>query len=351
MKNVSYFNERNYKNTVALRKVLRELPEFCYDFFTGIENRTSALTRLNYGYDLRIFFEFMFNETNAFNGKNINTLEPEDLNNVKAQHIERFLSYLSSYEDKDGELKTNSERGKSRKLSTIRAFFKYFYQKEMISQNVASKVPTPKLHDKNIIRLEHDEIPKFLDEVDSGDDLSGHAKGFHKITRRRDLAMLTLLLGTGMRVSECVGLNVDDVDFKTNALKITRKGGNQVVLYFSDEVKVALFDYIEERNQNPYLKTEPALFISLQNKRITPRAVQKLVKKYAEIVTPLKHITPHKLRSTYGTELYRQTGDIYIVADVLGHKDVNTTKKHYAAITEDIRKKAADKVHLRTNEE
>ncbi len=351
MKNVSYFNERNYKNTVALRKVLRELPEFCYDFFTGIENRTSALTRLNYGYDLRIFFEFMFNETNAFNGKNINTLEPEDLNNVKAQHIERFLSYLSSYEDKDGEFKTNSERGKSRKLSTIRAFFKYFYQKEMISQNVASKVPTPKLHDKNIIRLEHDEIPKFLDEVDSGDDLSGHAKGFHKITRRRDLAMLTLLLGTGMRVSECVGLNVDDVDFKTNALKITRKGGNQVVLYFSDEVKVALFDYIEERNQNPYLKTEPALFVSLQNKRITPRAVQKLVKKYAEIVTPLKHITPHKLRSTYGTELYRQTGDIYIVADVLGHKDVNTTKKHYAAITEDIRKKAADKVHLRTNEE
>lgn len=351
MKNVSYFNERNYKNTVALRKVLRELPEFCYDFFTGIENRTSALTRLNYGYDLRIFFEFMFNETNAFNGKNINTLEPEDLNNVKAQHIERFLSYLSSYEDKDGELKTNSERGKSRKLSTIRAFFKYFYQKEMISQNVASKVPTPKLHDKNIIRLERDEIPKFLDEVDSGDDLSGHAKGFHKITRRRDLAMLTLLLGTGMRVSECVGLNVDDVDFRTNALKITRKGGNQVVLYFSDEVKVALFDYIEERNQNPYLKTEPALFVSLQNKRITPRAVQKLVKKYAEIVTPLKHITPHKLRSTYGTELYRQTGDIYIVADVLGHKDVNTTKKHYAAITEDIRKKAADKVHLRTNEE
>ncbi len=351
MKNISYFNERNHKNTVALRKVLRDLPEFCYDFFTGVEGRTSALTRLNYGYDLRIFFEFMFNETNAFGSKNINTLEPEDLNNVRAQHIERFLSYLSSYEDKNGEIKTNNERGKARKLSTIRAFFKYFYQKEMIKENVASKVPTPKLHEKNIIRLEKDEIPKFLDEVDDGSHLSGHAKGFHKITRRRDLAILTLLLGTGMRVSECVGLNVDDVDFKTNALKITRKGGNQVVLYFSDEVKVALFDWVEERNQNPYLKEESALFTSLQNKRITPRAVQKLVKKYAEIVTPLKHITPHKLRSTYGTELYRQTGDIYIVADVLGHKDVNTTKKHYAAITEDRRKRVADKVHLRESDD
>ena len=347
MKNTSYFNERNQKNTIALRKICKDLPEFCYDFFTGVENRTSALTRLNYGYDLRIFFDYMFSETNAFAGKNINTLEPEDLNNVKASHIERFLSFLSSYEDKNGEIKTNNERGKARKLSTIRAFFKYFYQKEQIKQDVASKVSTPKLHEKAIIRLDGQEIPKFLDEVDSGANLAGHAKGFHKKTRRRDLAMLTLLLGTGMRVSECVGLNVDDIDFKTNGLKITRKGGNQVVLYFSDEVKVALADYIEERQENPYLKEEPALFVSLQNKRITPRAVQNLVKKYASIVTPLKHITPHKLRSTYGTALYRETGDIYIVADVLGHKDVNTTKKHYAAITEDIRKKAADKVKLR----
>lgn len=350
MKNTSYFSERNYKNTQALRNVLKELPEFCYDFFTGVESRTSALTRLNYGYDLRIFFNFMFEETNVFNGKNIYTLEPQDLNNLKSQHIERFLSYLSSYEDKEGEIKTNTERGKARKLSTIRAFLQYFYRKELINENVATKVPSPKLHEKSIIRLEKDEIPKMLDEVDSGYALSDHAKGFHKITRRRDLALLTLLLGTGMRVSECVGLNVDDVDFKTNALKITRKGGNQVVLYFSDEVKVALFDYIEERIQNPYVKDEPALFVSIQNKRITTRAVQNLVKKYAEIVTPLKHITPHKLRSTYGTELYRQTGDIYIVADVLGHKDVNTTKKHYSAITEDRRKNVADKVQLRRPE-
>jgi len=95
------------------------------------------------------------------------------------------------------------------------------------------------------------------------------------------------------------------------------------------------------------LKDEPALFCSLQNKRITPRAVQNLVKKYAGIVTPLKHITPHKLRSTYGTALYRETGDIYIVADVLGHKDVNTTKRHYAAISDDLRRNAANKVRLR----
>lgn len=347
MKNTTYFTERNNKNTILARKILRDLPEFCYDFFTGVENTTSALTRLNYAYDLRVFFDYLFNETNVFNGKNINTLEPEDLANVKASHIERFVSYLTTYEDRDGKVRTNNERGKSRKLATVRAFFKYFYRKELIPQDVSSKVSMPKLHEKSIIRLETDEIPKFLNTVESGYGLSGHAVGFHKKTQRRDIAMLTLLLGTGMRVSECVGLNLTDIDFKINGLKITRKGGNQVVLYFSDEVKVPLVNYINERAENPYLKDEPALFCSLQNKRITPRAVQNLVKKYASIVTPLKHITPHKLRSTYGTALYRETGDIYIVADVLGHKDVNTTKKHYAAISEDLRRNAANKVRLR----
>ena len=347
MKNTTYFTERNNKNTILARKILRDLPEFCYDFFTGVENTTSALTRLNYAYDLRVFFDYLFNETNVFNGKNINTLEPEDLANVKASHIERFVSYLSTYEDRDGKIRTNNERGKARKLATVRAFFKYFYRKELIPQDVSSKVSMPKIHEKSIIRLESDEIPKFLNTVESGYGLSGHAVGFHKKTQKRDIAMLTLLLGTGMRVSECVGLNLTDIDFKINGLKITRKGGNQVVLYFSDEVKVPLVDYINERLENPYLKDEPALFCSLQNKRITPRAVQNLVKKYASIVTPLKHITPHKLRSTYGTALYRETGDIYIVADVLGHKDVNTTKKHYAAISEDLRRNAANKVRLR----
>jgi len=93
--------------------------------------------------------------------------------------------------------------------------------------------------------------------------------------------------------------------------------------------------------------SEDALFLSLQKKRIGVRAVENMVKKYASAVTPLKHITPHKLRSTYGTNLYRETGDIYLVADVLGHEDVNTTKKHYAALEEERRRSARNRVHLR----
>lgn len=96
---------------------------------------------------------------------------------------------------------------------------------------------------------------------------------------------------------------------------------------------------------------EHALFLSLKKNRISIRAVENLVKKYSRIIAPLKKISPHKLRSTYGTQLYRETKDIYVVADVLGHKDVNTTKKHYAAISEDIRRSVAGKVKLRDNDD
>ena len=81
------------------------------------------------------------------------------------------------------------------------------------------------------------------------------------------------------------------------------------------------------------------------------RSVEILVKKYSKIIAPLKKITPHKLRSTYGTQLYKNTGDIYIVADVLGHRDVNTTKRHYAAITQENRRRVANAVKLRRDDD
>jgi site-specific recombinase XerD len=103
----------------------------------------------------------------------------------------------------------------------------------------------------------------------------------------------------------------------------------------------------ERQHKIPATGHENAFFLSMQNKRLSVRSVEKLVKKYASKVTSLKKITPHKLRSTYGTNLYKETGDIYLVADVLGHKDVNTTKKHYAAIDDSRRRMAASAVKLR----
>ncbi|MCL2540315.1 MAG: tyrosine-type recombinase/integrase [Firmicutes bacterium] len=343
----NYYIERNMKTTERLKYLRADLPYFCSEFFVGIESQTTPLTRLNYAFDLRIFFDFLIKEVPEFQGKNFKQISLMDLDNLTATHLEIYLDYLSFYKF-NGKQYHNNERAKSRKLSTVRSFLAYFFKKEKIAKNVSTKVDLPKLHEKEIVRLETNEVVDLLNLAESGSELSPTQQAFHQHTKVRDFALLSLLLGTGIRVSECVGLNLNDIDFGINGFRIIRKGGNQVVLYFSEEVADALRPYYEQRReQTQKLPNEPALFLSLQNKRITTRAVQNLVKKYAGAITPLKKISPHKLRSTYGTNLYRETGDIYVVADVLGHKDVNTTKKHYAAISDDIRRSAANKVKLR----
>src|SRR5699024_8596292 len=135
-----------------------------------------------------------------------------------------------------------------------------------------------------------------------------------RVIKARDLAIITLLLGTGIRVSECIGLNMEDVDFNNDGIKVRRKGGNEAIIYFGDEVRDALEEYLMEREEIITLTGhEDALFLSMQKRRISVRAVENLVKKYADLISSLKNITPHKLRSTYGTSLYRETGDIYLV--------------------------------------
>ena len=142
-----------------------------------------------------------------------------------------------------------------------------------------------------------------------------------------------------------MGLDIEDVDFKNNGIKVTRKGGNEMVVYFGSEVEKALKNYLEVReNIVPLSGHEHALFYSSQKKRIGVQAIENLVKKISREITTTKKITPHKLRSTYGTALYQETGDIYLVADVLGHRDVNTTKKHYAALDDARRRQAATAV-------
>ena len=348
MQEKSYFDTRSAKTLEKIEKLMNELPYFAENFFIGIENRTTPLTRLNYAYDLRIFFDFLAKK--VFRNKHIGEIGLEDLEKLSASDIELFLSYLSHY-TVNGKTESCNERGKARKLATIRSFFKYFFNKDAISSNVAAKVSMPKLHEKEIIRLESNgkinEIAAILNTADTGNGLTTKQQQFHHLTRVRDVAILTLFLGTGIRISELVGIDVNDIDFNTNAFIITRKGGNRKMLYFGPEVRSALEDYAVERNRNPASEKTKAFFLSLQNTRISTRTVQELVKKYAKIVSPLKKITPHKLRSTFGTNLYRETHDIYVVAATLGHKDVNTTKKHYADISDDIIKNAVTNVKLR----
>ena len=346
-KNNNYHVRQNIENIEKMREVLETLPHFCKQFFRGISENTSERTRLAYAYDIRVFFEFLHDNNKSLANMDIREFPLSLLEQLTREDIEEYMEYLGYYR-KDEKEYTNDERGKKRKLASLRSFYNYYYQAELIEKNPAVLVPLPKLHDKEIIRLDPAEVAILLDQVEDGTGLTKAQKRFHQATKIRDVAMLTLLLGTGIRVSECVGLDLDDVDFRNNGIRIIRKGGFESVVYFGEEVETALQDYLEERHRViPQSGHENALFLSLQNRRMSVRAVENMVKKYASTVTSLKKITPHKLRSTYGTSLYKETGDIYLVADVLGHKDVNTTRKHYAALEDDRRRYAARQVRLR----
>lgn len=344
-----YHQNLNQKMTLRLREIMKDLPSFTTSFFIAMENTSTILTRVNYAADLRIFFQFLIREVPFFLGREVDGITKEELKKITVDDLYMFLDYLNLYTalDDDEKFIENHERGKARKVACLRSFFKHYYRKGALDKNICELLDTPKLHEKAIVRLEPDEVANLLDIVESGKQLTEKQKQYHKKNVKRDVAILTLFLTTGIRVSELVSINVDDVDFKNGCFKVTRKGGNQVMLYFDDETARALAEYLDERKDRGNYELASPLFLSMQGKRISVRSVELMVKKYARIASPLKKISPHKLRSTYGTMLYDETGDIYLVADVLGHKDVNTTRKHYAAMSEDNRKRASRAVKLR----
>ena len=343
-----YSDHRAKELLLLTREVLKELPEVCSEFIRAIEFTTQPLTRYAYACYLKLFCEYLVAEIPKFADRQIALLEPEDFEKVSPRDLRTYLEYLGFY-IKDGSEHSNAEAGKTRKLATLRSFYEYMFKSELIHTDVSRLVEMPKKHEKPILRMEIDEVARMLDAVETGEMMTERQKRYNDSVRARDLAILTLFLGTGIRVSELVGLDLDDLDFTLNSFIVTRKGGNQAILYFPEEVASVLQAYLAHRREmTPLLGHENALFLSMQNKRISVRAVQVMVKKYALQVAPLKkRLSPHKLRSTFGTNLYHETGDIYLVADVLGHSDVNTTRRHYAAMSDDRRRMAAKKIRLR----
>ena len=356
-KRVTYHNETDQKNILKLREVLATLPPFVKEYFRAAEPTTTTKTRISYAYDLKVFFQFLKDVNPLYASYSLRDFTLEDLDRVTPQDLVEYMEYLKLYDsrtDASGQrlMHTNGERGLKRKISSLRSFYAFYFRHEMISTNPTVKIDMPKIHEKAIVRLDEGEVAALLDYIENcGNTLTGKAAMYYKKTKERDLALVTLLLGTGIRVSECVGLDVEDVDFRDNRIKVVRKGGNEAYVYFGPEVEKALKDYLPIRSGIQACPGhEHALFYSTQRKRMGVRAVENLVEKYASSVTTTKHITPHKLRSTYGTALYRATDDIYLVAEVLGHKNVDTTRRHYAAMEEDMKRRAASSVTLRSDE-
>lgn len=361
-----YTRNRKAKNLDEIRKIEKELPLVVTEFMQDSEIQTlTSSSRLGYIRDLRTFFYFLPRERAAFADTPPNKISIEQLNGLRKVDFDAYSDYLNSYikplyghndafiidehapYSKSSKVKgttTNEASGKARKIVAVRRFFKYLFENNKIETNYAERLKVPPVKDKEIIYLKKDEIARVLEVVKNGFGEKKQAK-FLEHSRVRDYAIMSLLLGTGIRASECVGLDFQHIDLKEKSIKVTRKGEKEMELYMSASTAEALEEYLAERAKiTPVKGYENAVFLSSQRKRMTTRALQNLVKKYATVACPTKeHLSPHKMRSSFGTQLYHKKG-IEAVANVLGHSNINTTKKHYVHTDKEERKESANEV-------
>ena len=332
---MDYADQQKIRNQEKVNELKTELPECFGDFLDYLSDNRSYSSRsvLNYATDLSVFTCYLhtkFGAEQEITPAFLDTLTPDD--------IDKYISWLNCY-TKDGRQHVNGERGKARKLSSLRSMYRYLMTKKGGKTNPAKLTDLPKQHRRNVVALEQEEIGDLLEGVRTGSALTESQQKYAEKSRYRDVAIITLLLHTGIRVSELVGIDLKDIDLKHGQIRVMRKGGNEDRIYINESVEAALTDYMRlERENGPYEAN--ALFISRKGERLSVRSVERIVKKYAVGSVPLKKISPHKLRSSFATVLYKQTGDINLVKDSLNHANLATVNR-YVQSSDKSKQKAA----------
>ncbi len=329
-------------------KIISALPRFCIKFFNHIKGRgMSPRTKLQYAYDMQRFFRYLKDSPGFKNVDLKNCTASEVLDKLNIEDIQEYIATLEFYSvtNKKGKEETRlaSPSSIARKISSLRTFYKYYFKIGDIEKNLSDLMDIPKIPVKNISVMDKGQVTRILKAVTNTENMNELQLNRRNKIIKRDFAIIMLLFGTGLRVSELVGINTSDVDFYNASIIVTRKGGDEDEVYFGQEVQDALSDYLENGRDLLLGKnaSEPALFLSTQHKRISVRSVQLLIKEYAAKAGLNINVTPHTMRRTFGTNLYEETSDIYLVADALNHSSVETTKKHYAKMRKDHKRIAA----------
>ena len=302
---------------------LETLPSLVREFATykSVIQNSSEKTVSEYLLDLRTFFRYLKARekkidpiSDEFDEIDIRDVDLDYIKNITTEDIYDFLMYTDH-------IRGNMAAAKSRKLSAIKGFFKYLTVKRMmLEDNPAANIESPK---------QKKALPKFLSLEESLSLLDAVKNDLESTTRIRDFAIITLFLNCGMRVSELVGIDINDVDRQLRSLTVTGKGNKQRIVYLNEACREALRDYFEERLSEKFAKCNtPALFLSQRNQRISVKTVQWVVYKYLDLAgLESKHYSVHKLRHTAATLMY-QTGqvDVRVLKDILGHEQLNTTQ-------------------------
>lgn len=302
---------------------LESLPSLVREFATykSVIQNASEKTVSEYLLDLRIFFRFLrardlkiSPQSEDFEKIEIHEIDLEYIRNITTEDIYDFLMYADH-------IRGNMAAAKSRKLSAIKGFFKYLTVKRMmLEENPAANIEAPK---------QAHTLPKYLSLEESLLLLDAVKQDKDSPFRIRDFAIITLFLNCGMRVSELVGIDLNDVDRQLRSLSVTGKGNKQRIVYLNEACRTALSDYMEERNNEKNKRiNSPALFLSKRSQRISVKTVQWIVYKYLDLAgLESKHYSVHKLRHTAATLMYQSGNvDVRVLKDILGHEQLNTTQ-------------------------
>ena len=323
---------------IECENIQKELPSFMRSFFSYLKGNVLPMTRLAYLHDIKFFMNYLINETDLTEAKETKDITSDELNNIVAQDINLFIDYCRKYMVDDGNTVTvfeNNNKSLARKKSSLSVLFKQLYRDGLIENNITDgfdPIKVAKPGEREIKALQDDEVMIMLDAVTNGTGLTDHERTYWEKTKLRDKAILVMFVTYGLRLSELQQLNVSSFNFSRGEFKIYRKRGKESVMPINKSVEMVLKDYIEGERNTVIAEDdsdEDALFLSLQGKRITERAIRELVKKYTSIALNTSRrggYSPHKLRATAATSLIGRGNSIYDVAALLDHEQVTTTQ-------------------------
>lgn len=343
-----YHEEEKTKQVQKLDDICMELPPYANEYLESLYAACETSTRIAYANDIRSFLQDMQKQNSYFaQYASIKDIPVDLIGRLDFHDIQHYLNSLRTEKySKTRGTKSTSEVGNARRMrvkASLSGWFRYMYVNRLIPANPVEGVGRIKEKEsKAIDRLSVRESQKLMEGVESASSGSGRQKIYEEKTRLRDTAIVKVLLETGIRVSELVGLDLDDIDFDERYFWVIRKGGSSDKVYFNDDVAAALNDYIENERPNYAKEGEKALFLSIQKKRMSVRTIQAMMKKYGTAIIHKTNLSPHKLRKTYGTLLYEQTSDLKMVQDVLGHRTPAVTERYYVDHTNKLSAKKID---------
>lgn len=324
------------------REIEESFPRFMRSYFAYLRSNVLPMTRLAYLRDLKFFCEYLIKETDLAAAEDLSGITAADFDRIKPSDINTYLDYCRRYvieTEKTINVYQNENRSLARKKSSLSVFFKHLYRDELIQKNITdafNPIRVPKPGEREIKALQDDEVMKMLDAVTEGTHLTKHEHDFWEKTKHRDKAILLLFLTYGLRLSELQQLNITSFNFSRGEFKIYRKRGKESIMPLNKTAIKTLEEYLSlERKSDDLLpeNEKDALFLSLQNKRMTERQIRELVKKYTSIAlstSRAKGYSPHKLRATAATSLIGRGNSIYDVQALLDHENVTTTQLYAA---------------------